>query len=158
MILELSDGGMAQIDEEDFTVVKGFDWYLTKHHHGKTPYVYCRADKSKGIKAQALHRLIMKAERGQLVDHVNRDGTDCRKQNLRICSQQQNSANHGRISSGASGFIGVRKRGAGWQAYLVHKRDTTIIGVFPTAEMAARMRDICAKRFWGEFATLNFPE
>lgn len=100
----------------------------------------------------SLHRFITGAANGQIVDHVNGDGLDCRRENLRLCSQAENTRNR-RISSGASKFKGVywRKDLGKWVAAIQHKT----LGFFLNEVDAAAAYDKAAIGAYGEFAALN---
>jgi hypothetical protein len=102
-----------------------------------------------------MHRLIMAAPDGIGVDHINGDGLDNRRANLRLASQRDNSANMAVRASSATGFKGVswKRRNRKWQAQI----GRTYLGIFASAEEAARAYDHAAREAWGEFAHLNFP-
>jgi len=99
-----------------------------------------------------MHRAIVKPPRGYVVDHVNGDGLDNRRENLRVCTLSENAQN--RTFRNACGFHGVRRHGSRWQARLLGKS----LGMFESAEDAARAWDAAAKQEFREFARLNFPE
>ena len=115
-----------------------------------------------------LSRLIMGEPKGMLVDHVNGDTLDNRRSNLRVCSKGENGRNRKVASkNNTSGFKGVscRKKGPDminewsrpWQAYINHDKKRHHLGMFATAEEAARAYDAKALELHGEFARLNFP-
>lgn len=98
-----------------------------------------------------MHRAIVKPPAGYVVDHINGDSLDNRRENLRVCTTKENAANRAFVT--ACGFHGVRKHGSRWQARLLGKS----LGMFDTAEEAARVWDAAALREFGDFARLNFP-
>lgn len=92
-----------------------------------------------------------------LVDHVNGDGLDNRRENLRAATPLQNVGN---LFSplNTSGFKGVgRYRNGRWRAYISRDRRHVHLGYFDTPEEAARAYDAAASEHFGEFARLNFP-
>ena len=94
-----------------------------------------------------------------LVDHINGDGLDNRRANLRPATPSQNGANINPPSSNTSGYKGVTfyKRTARWRAHITVEKTQRHLGYFPTAEAAARAYDAAAFQTWGEFARPNFP-
>lgn len=92
-----------------------------------------------------------------LVDHINGDGLDNRRRNLRPATTAQNIANQRLHVNNTSGFKGVTRRGTLWRAYICPNRRTIWLGTFTTPEDAARAYDEAALEFFGEFARTNFP-
>jgi hypothetical protein len=112
------------------------------------------------IKTMYLHREIMQAPKGLLVDHKNNDGLDNRRANLRLATHSQNGCNRPRKKNGSSRFKGViflkdRKR---WSARLKKNGKHIFLGNFKNEIDAARVYDEAAKQYHGEFACLNFPK
>ena len=112
---------------------------------------------SRGVTVK-MHRLIMGATPGTVVDHINREGTDNRKCNLRIVTQQQNSAWHRGGRGTTSKFNGVHfdSHIGKWRAQTSFMKKRHHIGLFDTEIEAARAYDARAKELFGEFACLNF--
>jgi len=96
------------------------------------------------------------------VDHINHNGLDNRRSNLRPCTHDQNVRNARKRSDNTSGFKGVsfNKKREKWQAYIGGgSRSKKIhLGMFLTPEDAARAYDDAAHKSFGEFAWLNFPK
>lgn len=91
------------------------------------------------------------------IDHRNNDSTDDRWQNLRLATQAQNIANASIRSTNTSGYKGVYPhKGNRWVAQIRTPAGKKHLGVFPTAEEAARAYDAKAVELHGEFAYLNF--
>ena len=106
----------------------------------------------------------MDPPKGMVVDHINGDALDNRKENLRVCSYSQNSCNKKIRSDSRSGYKGVVKVGKKWQAYIgdpdtpATRKRRLYLGTYTTAEDAARAYDNRAKELYGDYALLNFPE
>lgn len=107
-----------------------------------------------------LARKIMGLEKGdkRVVDHINRDGLDNRRVNLRVCTISQNSMNKEKISMGTySKYKGVSfdKRQNRWIAVICVEQRSKIAGYFKTENAAARCYNSWAKTIFGEYAYLN---
>lgn len=103
-----------------------------------------------------MHRAIMDAGHGQQVDHINGDGLDNRRKNLRFCTNSQNQQNRRFITS-STGFKGVTfNKGVGrYQAQIKINGRGIYLGIFPSAEEAAAVYDAAAIQHFGEFAATN---
>ena len=87
-----------------------------------------------------LHRILIGAKKGEIVDHINRNKLDNRIENLRIVTQSQNNLN--RKVSNPLGFAGIRKVGNKIRAF-IHKNDKQIhLGYFFTVDEAVKARRI----------------
>lgn len=107
-----------------------------------------------------MHRLITGAAPGQEVDHVNRDGLDNRRANLRVATRSQQIANQDIRLDNTSGYRGVswRRDSRRWQAQLTVNGKWRGLGCYDDPEDAARAYDAAAREHFGEFAVLNFPD
>lgn len=94
-----------------------------------------------------------------LTDHINLDGLDNRRANLRPATHAENLRNRGRQTNNSSGFKGVtwNKRARKWQAQIGMPGSKSYLGIFVDPEEAARAYDAAAIELHGEFARLNFP-
>ena len=106
-----------------------------------------------------LHNAIMRPPEGMVVDHINGDGYDNRRANLRICTPKQNSANLGMMSNNTSGYKGVhlfRSKGhTYWRAVIRCNDKLQSLGLFKNKHEAARAYNERALEIWGEFARPN---
>jgi hypothetical protein len=102
-----------------------------------------------------LHRFVMSAKSGTIIDHANGDHLDNRRANLRPASKSQNTSNTGPLSTNRSGLKGVSKKGSKYRAF-VHKDGKTIyLGTFEKPQDAACEYDRAAKKLFGKFAKVN---
>ena len=134
------------VDERDYeTYVKPYSFSLNN-------YGYVRYSSGKdGLNSKLLHRVIMGVEdRWSLVDHINGNPLDNRRENLRVCSQQENSCNRGKNSNNKSGYKGVswNKQCEKWRAAINGKH----IGIFDTPEEAHQAYCEAARELHNEFA------
>ncbi len=148
-----------EIDADDADRVGQHHWNVKP---GRTTFYAHTTIKRSGLRTtMTLHRFLMDADLGDIVDHINHDGLDCRRSNLRICTLDQNGANRrGPDKSNKCGYIGVHfhKRFNRFCAGVSCKGKLIHLGYFDTPIEAARVRDRAALELYGEFATLNFPE
>jgi len=162
--IPLTQGKVALVDDEDYEELSEYGWYA--HQATKSLCYAGRNNKKSNGKTSVigLHRQVMRAKTGQIVDHINRNGLDNRKQNLRICSHKQNLWNQ-ESTSGSSKYKGVHleadKQRPGrkkrWRAKITYNKNTVRLGRHLTEEEAAKAYDTAALKHHGEFARLNFP-
>ena len=106
-----------------------------------------------------MHRLLSDCASGEQCDHINGNGLDNRLSNLRKCTHRQNSYNKKKQANGiTSKYIGVffDKNRKTWGA-AVQCGSNRWRKRFDSEIMAAKARDVIALKFFGEFASLNFP-
>ena len=155
--IPLSRGKFAMVDDEDFDWLCGHKWcvrkskckeYASRSHHTKSCSYVVR-----------MHRKILGVYDANLqVDHINGDGLDNRKANLRICTNAQNAWNARKTRNNAvSQFKGValnRKTGK-WVASIGLHWQRICLGTYLYEKDAAVAYNEAAKRYFGEFAKLN---
>ena len=150
--IALTKGKFAIVDAADFEWLNQHKWYYCVTSAGGA----YAARRSKGTNL-LMHRVIMQTPKGMVVDHINHNGVDNRRANMRNCTAQQNEYNKP-PRGGRSRFKGVYPHRDKWQAAIKHNGRTHHLGLFKTETEAARARDQKAKQLQGDFAYLNFPE
>jgi hypothetical protein len=145
--------GIAIVDAADYELVSSYRWTLRKSR--KTGYAAHRWTEDGKKRYLFMHQLITGING---IDHANRNGLDNRRENLRVASRSQQSANRGMLSSNTSGYIGVHrlKNKPGWTAEVKQHGKRVWRRSFADAETAARVRDSVARKAHGEFAVYNF--
>ncbi len=106
-----------------------------------------------------MHRLITNAPYGLLVDHINGDCLDNRKANLRLATNAQNNYNKRPLNSFSKykGVFFIRKEKR-WTATIGLNHKKIYLGNFKDEIKAAKAYDTAAKKYYGQFAYLNFPK
>jgi hypothetical protein len=132
--------------------VTQFTWWVNPRRHGGG-YVYTQTNG----KTRALHRILMAAREGEIVDHINHNTLDNRLKNLRFVSHRENCAHRRPGTRSKSGYRGVFFERNVYRAYCSYEGKNIYAGKFKTATEAARARDRKALELWGDKATLNFP-
>jgi len=153
----LSDGQLALVDDEDYEELNKHKWFPKKGAH--TVYTHRHNGTGATRTSVAMHRQILNAAPRQDCDHINGDGLDNRRANLRVCTRTQNQWNS-RPRGKTSLYKGVcwNKARRKWIAQINTIGYTQHIGIFNNEIDAARAFDIKALEGHGEFARLNFPE
>lgn len=161
MEIELTQGKTALIDDEDWPLVSGHSWHAKRDDSG----TYYAATKVRdpsahnGQRSLMMHQIILPPQLGFLPDHVDGNGLDNRRANLRYATVGQNNGNR-RSSGSGSNYKGVsfrRGRRKPWQAEITLNRRKRYLGCYLTEADAAKAYDEAALDQWGEFARLNFP-
>lgn len=135
-----------------------YAWQLAPATGAKWRYAVIKPERNGRKYVVSLHRLVMRARPGQIVDHRNSDRLDNRKSNLRLCTTAENIANMD-IRGGSSRFKGVyRDRDGRWHAQIGHQSRRYNLGKFKSEVDAARAYDAKALELFGEFARLNLQE
>ena len=142
------------IDDEDYDKIKDYTWFVRKNR--KTFYCRTSIRNGKNIKQYSLSRFIMSAKKGQMVDHINCNGLDNRKCNLRFCTYSENNRNRRKPKNNKSGFKGVNwdKHSKKWRAHInVHKKFYNL-GYFLTPEEGHRAYCEAVKKYHGEYGRI----
>jgi hypothetical protein len=160
--IAMTEGKFTLVDEADYYRLNNFGW-CAKTCFGHTYAIRFVDTPKRGSVMISMHREIRKAPAGLLVDHKNRNTLDNRRENLRLATYAQNSCNCNSSidkTKTSSRFIGVhfRKKSGKWCATIRINREKTWLGSYDNEIDAARAYDEAARKQFGEFARLNFPE
>lgn len=153
--IQLTQGKVALVDDEDFELLNSFKWCAHKRRH---TYYACRNFRLNGKSATLyMHQAIMNFKGA---DHVDGEGLNNQRYNLRKCTQQENLLNKCTNKNGTSKYKGVDwiKRRSKWRARIKLNGRQTYIGEFANEDEAGMAYDERAKVLFGEFARLNFKQ
>lgn len=147
MRILLTNGEVVLIDASDEALIARWKWRRSKD-----------GAKSTNRKAVLMHRVIMGAQPGECVDHINHNKLDNRKRNLRKCSHAENCRNQSvQTRSKHSKFKGVTlcKFSGRWKAQIKNEGRNLHLGRFDSQREAADAYNMAAKLLFGQFAFLN---
>jgi hypothetical protein len=159
--IPLTQGKVALVDDEDFEYLNQWKWYSDRHPN--LCYASRRVPLEQGKQTSiGMHRQILGLLHGdkRQVDHINHNGLDNQRHNLRICSCSENQGNQRLNKKNTSGYKGVvfDKRKKMWRANIKHGGHRITIGYFHFPIDAAKTYDAKAKELRGEHVCLNFPD
>lgn len=142
------------VDDDDYEYLNQWKWHTIKTSNSQ--YVNRTVFINKKKTYNSMARKIMKAPKGMVVDHINGNTLDNRKQNLRICTIQQNSWNKKKQNS-LYKYKGVqlRKDRGNWRACITYNNKFISLGSFKTELEAAKAYNTKALELYGEYAKLN---
>ena len=159
--IRLSQKKYAIVDPEDYARLSKYKWYAAKSR--KTFYArrgrWCKTRKRKLL--EFMHNLVIDVPAGHVADHINHNGLDNRKANLRPATSAENTRNCSiQRENTSSKYRGVwyNKQIKKWRAKIVFNNKRYHIGYFENEVDAGKAYDEAARKYHGEFAALNFPE
>lgn len=152
----LSQNQVALIDDEDYGLIVRHTW--AAHRQRNTFYATTNARLPEGQKTMLyMHRLILSPPDGLVTDHIDGDGLNNCRSNLRACTRGQNAGKQKPQAGRSSRFKGVswHKSRQKWEAYITADGRCTKLGYFLDEREAARAYNGAAIRLHGAFAYLN---
>lgn len=154
-LIPLSKGKFAKVDDCDFVMLNGLSWHL--HQRGEVYYAVTL--KFMGIGKYKMHRLLLGLTHkdGIIVDHIDGDGLNNQRSNLRIVTTQQNGFNRRNNINSFSKYKGVNyhKKQKTFRANIKINGKPIFIGNYKSEIDAARAYNEKAKELFGEFANIN---
>lgn len=159
-IIEDRKGASFSVDDDDWSRLQRYTWHVVRPD-GRKCYVRSHIrDESGKQRTVYLHRLVMNAGVGQEVDHINGDGLDNRKENLRFATRQENCRNSPKRAGTLSQFKGVYRdpKSGRWRAYIRVNYRMIWLGYFESERDAALAADSAVRETYGEFGRFNFPQ
>lgn len=168
--IELTKGYSALVDDEDYAALSAYNWHATVARHAHSTQVYATRNFAKRENAMhqqiAMHRQIMGAAHGIEVDHIDGNGLNNQRSNLRLATRAQNGHNRlqGNTIKSVTGLVGVfycdparypMSAKKPFKAHIKFNSKRIHVGYFATAAEAVAARDELARKLHGEFAKLN---
>ncbi len=145
--IPLTDGKTyTTVNDSIFGFLSQFKWYLDKGN-----YVYTHIN-SKKIR---LHRMLMLAEPGQEIDHIDGNPLNNLTNNLRLCTRAENQRNRALHKNNTSGFKGVVRHFNKWRAQVRVNGKLRYFGIFSDKTQAARAYNEAVRKLFGNFAREN---
>lgn len=128
--IKLTQGKYALVDDEDYEELSMYKWHTVSSH--KTFYATRVTRVGWKIGRMYMHQAILGSKDGLEADHINRNGLNNQKKNLRLVTRSENCFNRGKRSDNSSGFIGVtwRKREKDWRARITFYGKRIELGQF----------------------------
>jgi hypothetical protein len=154
-LIPLSQGMFTQVDDDIFDYLNQWKWCVLK---GKNNYYAQRTIRINGKrKSLLLHRAIMNISSIFEIDHIDGNGLNNQRVNLRACNHKQNSRNRHK-HKGVSIYKGVSfiKNRNAYSSEMYFNNKHIYLGYFKIEEDAAKAYDVKARELFGEFANLNF--
>lgn len=151
MIIRLKTDHLVLIDSKDYDEFVKYNWGIQNCDNRLYVRVFS------GGKIIYLHRLLLNPLDEEYVDHINGNGLDNRRCNIRVCTHSQNAANAQLSKNNTSHYKGVtwdighNK----WRAQIRLNRKTIYLGLYTIPAEAALAYDVAAKKIFREFAKTN---
>ena len=159
--IPLTQGKYAIVDPDDYEQLTSHKWYAARCKNTFYAGRHTKTGKDGKRIYIKMHRVVLKPPRGLIIDHINRNGLDNRKANLRIVTYAQNCLNRPYINrpNSPSKYKGVtwHKAQSKWVVQICYNGMHKNVGYFHDEIEAGKAYDKAAKKHHKEFAVLNFP-
>lgn len=162
-LIELTNGYWAKVDDHNYKWLNQWKWFAKKNSRDQTVYAARNITLENGKQTTIrMHRVIMNASKGMMVDHKDRDGLNNQEYNLRNATNQQNCCNKKKRRDSRFKYRGLmlldRCVTKPFGACIFVCGKTKFLGTFATQEEAALAYNKAAVKYHGEFARLNVIE
>jgi len=162
-LIRMAQPRYAKVDPADYKWLREYEWIAVKvaHNFYAVRQVKVRGTKGTRLSMMYMHRELIEVADGLRVDHINHNGMDNRRTNLRAVTHSQNMWHRRKHSiTTQSKYKGVcwDKKSHKWRASIKFERKKIYLGCFKSEIEAAKAYDRAAKKYHGEFASLNFPQ
>lgn len=152
-LIPLTKGYEAMVDDEDYDNVSKYNWYAHVLTH--TCYAARQTGGRYNRTTVFLHNFLIVPFEGFRVDHIDRNGLNCQRVNLRLATNSQNQYNR-IVTTSRYKYKGIRLKPSGnWEAFIRADCKYIYLGTFNTAELAAIAYDEAVKKYHGEYGRIN---
>lgn len=151
--INLTQGEVAIVDDDDYDRLSKYKWRLQKNHNCKY------AMSGKYPQTLYMHHLILCAVPGKIIDHVDNNGLNNQKLNLRYCTHAQNMRNRSKYTISSSRYKGVSlvKSTHKWEASIRLDGKKLHLGQYESEEEASVVYDDASRKLHGQFSKTNNP-
>lgn len=150
--IPLSQGMFAIVDSLDYSWLNQWKWSAYKD---RSCWYAHRQENGKKVR---MHRLLLGLKKGELCDHVNGDGLDNRRSNIRKCSISQNNFNRRYTNNRTSKYQGVSKSSGRFYARIGYKKRVYFLGSFTKEEDAGMVYKVASQILFESFSPHNHHE
>ena len=152
--IPLTQNKFALVDDDDFKYLNRHKWYALNTKY--TSYVGMRI-KGKPIRMLRMHRIILNPKKEEEIDHINGNGLDNRRSNLRIVTPIQNKRNRFKRGVSSSKYKGVNwyKRDKKWCVRIKVNCKYIFLGYFKSEIEAAMAYNKASLEYHGEYGRRN---
>jgi len=157
----LTQGQYAIVDDADYDKLNQFKWCVKKERNGNFYAVRRSLENGNQIKIRMSRQILgLDHKDPRQADHINHITLDNCRDNLRICSCQENQRNRRANSNSTSQYKGVHwdNQKKKWRTQITINNKSNSLGRYDDEEMAAMAYDLVARKVFGEFAYLNFSQ
>lgn len=158
--IPLTNGGVTLVDDEDYEFLSSMSWHRSTYK-GMSYAMRCFWVRGENRRVTyGMHRFLLIGHDGDHIDHIDRDGLNNQKSNLRVATYSQNQFNAGIRKDNSTGYRGVIycKRSKRYHAQIQANKRHKFIGSFQTPKEAACAYDKAALQLHGKFARTNFDK
>lgn len=158
--IPLSKGFVTIVDVKDYPLISHMNWHVNvKYKCPKIQYAASNIPAEKSLTGKRttvrLHRFLLKPPAHMQVDHINGNGLDNRRCNLRLCTNSENKRNQIKKPGLIYKYKGISLINGKWAAAIKIHGEQIYLGRFLSEKEAALAYNEAAKKYHGEFARLN---
>lgn len=160
--IKLTQGKYALVDDQDYEELNKYKWHIRKRSEKPSNKAFyavttVRIVGSNKQTALSMHRVITKCPPQKVIDHIDGDGLNNQRNNLRIVTHAENIQNSGKRENNKSGYKGVYwlKSHKKWNAQIGVNNKKIHLGLYTTAEEAYKAYCEACVKYHKEFARLD---